>query len=247
MCWSGPTGPFLSLSADVCNPTPLVRAAGDDPAMTEHPIFARFYDRLSAGIERGGLAEMRGELLATASGRVLELGAGTGLNLDHYTEAVSELVLCEPDPHMAHRLRERLAREGTRAANASVIEAPAEDLPFDDGSFDCVVAVLVLCTVQDPVRALAETRRVLVEGGRLLFIEHIRSSSRRLAWWQDRLERPWGFFIGGCHPNRSTDQLLAAGGFWIDSMERTRLRRAVPIMRPLIRGVARRPAGVDAG
>ena len=215
--------------------------------MTEHPIFARVYDRMSVGIERGGLAEMRGELLATASGRVLELGAGTGHNLEHYTEAVTELVLCEPDPHMARRLRERLDREGTRAANVSVNEAPAEELPFDDGSFDAVVAVLVLCTVEDPVRTLVETRRVLVEGGRLLFIEHIRSSSPRLAWWQDRLERPWGFFVGGCHPNRATDQLLAAAGFWIDSMERTRMPRTAPIVRPLIRGVARRPAGVDTG
>src|SRR5690349_995186 len=157
---SAPTGPFLSLSADVCNPTPLVRAAGDDHAVTEHPIFACVYDRMSVGIERGGLAEMRGELLATASGRVLELGAGTGHNLEYYTEAVTELVLCEPDPHMARRLRERLDREGTRAANVFVIEAPAEDLPFDDGSFDAIVAVLVLCTVEDPVRALVETRRV---------------------------------------------------------------------------------------
>jgi ubiquinone/menaquinone biosynthesis C-methylase UbiE len=214
--------------------------------VTEHPIFARLYDRMTAGIERGGLADMRAELLATASGRVLELGAGTGLNLAHYTKAVTELVLCEPDPHMARRLRDRLARDGTGAANASVIEAPAEDLPFDDGNFDVVVATLVLCTVEDPDRAVAEARRVLVEGGRLLFIEHIRSSSRRLAWWQDRLERPWGFVAGGCHPNRATDQLLAGGGLWIDWLERTRLPRTAPIIRPLIRGVARRPAGVDA-
>src|SRR5262245_36263422 len=140
--------------------------------MTERPIFARFYDRMSAGIERGGLAGMRRELITTASGRVIELGAGTGRNLEYYTDAVTELVLCEPDAHMAERLRERLAREGTGAGSPSVIQAPAEDLPFDDGSVDVVVATLVLCTVEDPARALAETRRVLVEDGRLLFIEH---------------------------------------------------------------------------
>jgi ubiquinone/menaquinone biosynthesis C-methylase UbiE len=212
--------------------------------MTEHPIFARFYDRMTAGLERGGLAEMRRELLATASGRVIELGAGTGSNLEHYTDAVSELVLCEPDPHMAKRLRDRLIGDGTRAGSPSVIEAPAEDLPFDDGSFDVVVATLVLCTVEDPAKAIAEARRVLVEDGRLLFMEHVRSSSRRLARWQDRLERPWGFFAGGCHPNRATDQLLAGAGFWIDSLERTRMPKTPPIIRPLIRGVARRPAGV---
>lgn len=215
--------------------------------MPGHPIFARFYDRLMDGTERAGLAEMRRALLAEASGRVLELGAGTGLNLEHYTDAVTELVLCEPDPHMARRLRERLVKEGTRAGNASVIEAPAEDLPFDDGSFDAVVATLVFCTVENPLRAIAEARRVLVEGGRLLFLEHVRGSSRRLSWWQDRLERPWGFIAGGCHPNRATDQLLAGAGFWIDSMERDTLPKVPPLARPLIRGVARRPSGVESG
>ena len=214
--------------------------------MTEHPIFARFYDRLMAGTERAGLGEMRGALLAEASGRVLELGGGTGHNLEHYTDAVTELVMAEPDPHMARRLRERLEEEGTAAARPSVIEAPAENLPFDDGSFDTVVSTLVLCTVADPTRAIAETRRVLVEGGRLLYLEHVRSSRRGLARWQDWLERPWGFFAGGCHPNRATDQALAGAGFWIDSLERDRLPKAPPVVRPLIRGVARRPSRPEA-
>jgi ubiquinone/menaquinone biosynthesis C-methylase UbiE len=215
----------------------------NDHPVSEHPIFARLYDRLLASTERAGLGEMRRDLLAGASGRVLELGAGTGANLEHYTDAVTELIMVEPDPHMARRLRERLAAEGTAAGNPSVIETPAEDLPFDDGSFDTVVATLVLCTVQDPQRALAEARRVLVEGGRLLYIEHVRSSRPRLARWQDRLERPWGWFAGGCHPNRPTDQSLAGAGFWVDSLERGTLPKAPPLARPLIRGVARRPSG----
>jgi ubiquinone/menaquinone biosynthesis C-methylase UbiE len=214
--------------------------------MSEHPIFARFYDRLTAGAERAGLGDMRRALLATASGRVLELGAGTGHNLEYYTDAVTELVLAEPDPHMAARLRDRLASDGTPAGRPSVIEAPAEDLPFDDGSFDTVVATLVLCTVQDPARALAEARRVLVEGGRLLYLEHVRSTRPGLARWQDRLQRPWGFFAGGCHPNRATDQLIAGAGFWIDSLERESLPKAPPIVRPVIRGVARRPSVAEA-
>lgn len=215
--------------------------------MSEHPIFARFYDRLTAGTERAGLGEMRRELLASAAGRVLELGAGTGHNLPYYTGAVTDLVMTEPDPHMASRLREKLSAEGTAAGNPSIVVAPAEELPFDDGSFDAVVATLVFCTVQDPVRAIAEARRVLVEGGKLLYLEHVRSTSRRRAWWQDRLERPWGFFAAGCHPNRATDQLLAGAGFWIDSLERTKLPKAPPIVRPVIRGVARRPSGVGSG
>jgi ubiquinone/menaquinone biosynthesis C-methylase UbiE len=214
--------------------------------MAEHPIFARFYDRLLAGTEDAGLAEMRDELLATASGRVLELGAGTGLNLAHYTDAVTELVMTEPDPHMAARLRERLAAEGTAAGRPSVAEAPAEDLPFDDGSFDVVVATLVFCTVEDPGRAVAEARRVLVEDGRLLYLEHVRSSRPGLARWQDWLQRPWGWFAGGCHPNRATDELLAGAGFWIDSIDRDSLPKAPPIVRPLIRGVARRPAAAES-
>ncbi|MFL5908112.1 MAG: class I SAM-dependent methyltransferase [Solirubrobacterales bacterium] len=214
--------------------------------MPEHPIFARFYDRLLAGTERAGLADMRQGLVAEASGRVLELGAGTGHNLEHYTDAVTELVLAEPDPHMAARLRERLAEEGTAAGRPSVIVAPAEDLPFDDGSFDAVVTTLVLCTVENPNRALSEARRVLVEGGRLLYLEHVRSTRPRLARWQDRLERPWGWFAGGCHPNRPTEQSLAGAGFWVDSLERDQLPKAPRIVRPLIRGVARRPSRAES-
>jgi ubiquinone/menaquinone biosynthesis C-methylase UbiE len=207
----------------------------------DHPLFARFYDRLTARMERAGLGAMRGELLRSASGRVLELGAGTGHNLEHYTDAVTELVLAEPDPNMAQRLRERLT-DGTAAQNPSVIDAPAEELPFDDGSFDVVVATLVLCTVEDPARALREARRVLVEGGRLLYLEHVRSARPGLARWQDWLRRPWGRISGGCHPNRATDQLLAGAGFWIDSLERDKLPKAPPLVRPMIRGVAIRPS-----
>jgi ubiquinone/menaquinone biosynthesis C-methylase UbiE len=215
--------------------------------VTEHPIFARFYDRIVAGTERAGLAEMRRKLISSASGRVLELGAGTGHNLEHYTDAVSDLVMTEPDPHMAERLRARVTEHPAAPGRVSVVEAPAEDLPFDDGSFDTVVATLVLCTVEDPDRAIAEARRVLVEGGQFLYLEHIRSSRPGLARWQDRLRRPWGFFSGGCHPNRATDQLISGAGFWIDSMERETLPKAPPIVRPLIRGVARRPSGVGSG
>jgi ubiquinone/menaquinone biosynthesis C-methylase UbiE len=209
--------------------------------MDGHPIFARFYDRMLAKTERTGLAEMRHELLAQASGRTLELGAGTGHNLPHYTDRVSELVLSEPDPHMARQLRERLQRDPPAPSRVEVIEAPAEDLPFDDGSFDTIVSTLVLCTVEDPRRALADARRLLVEGGKFLFLEHVRGESRGLAWWQDRLERPWGFFTGGCHPNRPTEQTLADAGLWIERLDRDRLPASPRIARPLIRGLARRP------
>lgn len=220
-----------------------IRPSRDHATVPDHPLFARCYDRLMESSERGGLREMRRSVLSSASGRVLELGAGTGHNIEHYTDAVTELVLAEPDPHMAKILRERLQRDGTAAGKPFVIESPAEELPFDDGSFDVVVATLVLCTVEDPVRALAEVRRVLVEGGRFLYIEHVRSARRGLARWQDWLERPWGWIAGGCHPNRATDQLLAGAGFFIDSLERDKLPKAPPLVRPVIRGVAVRPGG----
>ena len=213
--------------------------------MPEHPIFARFYDRLTAGSERAGLGEMRRELVSQASGRTLELGAGTGHNLPFYSAAVSELVLAEPDPHMAKRLRAQLDAAPPAPARVEVIEAPAEELPFDDGSFDTVVSTLVLCTVEDPERALREARRVLVEGGSLLFFEHVRSSNRRAAWWQDRFERSWGFFAGGCHPNRPTADNLAAAGFWLERLDQAAIPKAPRIGRPAISGVARRPGRAE--
>jgi SAM-dependent methyltransferase len=236
-----PLSPLSLIFAAGVQSGPGVREGGDDQGMKGHPIFARLYDRIFAQSERSGLTEMRSELLAQASGRTLELGAGTGLNLAHYTDRVSELVLSEPDPHMARLLREGLADSPPVPPRVEVIEAPAEDLPFDDGSFDTVVSTLVLCTVEDPRRVLGEARRVLVEGGTLLFIEHVRSENRRLAWWQDRLERPWGFFVGGCHPNRPTEQTLAGAGLWIERLDRDRFPAAPRIVKPLIRGLARRP------
>jgi SAM-dependent methyltransferase len=228
--------------------THRVRGSRDHPAIAEaaeqapeHPFFARIYERLLAGSEEAGLADMRRSLLSRASGRTLEIGAGTGLDLPHYTGAVTELVLAEPDPHMAERLRERVEGGSFAPGRITVIEAPAEDLPFDDGSFDTVVSALVLCTVTDPGRSLAEARRVLIEGGALLFLEHVRSESHRRAWWQDRLERPWGALMGGCHPNRNTGQALADAGLQIEQLDRTRFPKSPPWMRPLISGVARRP------
>jgi ubiquinone/menaquinone biosynthesis C-methylase UbiE len=204
-------------------------------------IFAALYDRLLSAGERAGMADMRAELLRDASGRTLEIGAGTGLNLRHYTDAVTELVLTEPDPHMARRLRGRLVADPPRPAAVEVVEASAEALPFPDASFDTVVSTLVLCTVDVPDRAVAEIVRVLGPKARLLCVEHVRSpESPRLAAWQDRLERPWGWLAGGCHPNRDTLARLEAAGLQIDDLARDGLPKAPPIVRPVVRGSARR-------
>ena len=197
--------------------------------------FAALYDRGLKATEEAGLRQMRRELLAGARGRVLELGAGTGVNLELYPEAVSEIVAVEPDPHMAKRLRQRSAGPGHEIA---VVEASAERLPFEDASFDVAVATLVLCTIPDPAAALAEAARVLKPGGRLLFVEHVRAEDPGLARWQDRLEGPWRFLADGCHCNRDTVATIGASRFEIEELQRDRLPKTPPIITPLIRGSA---------
>ena len=198
-------------------------------------LFAALYDRGLKSTEEAGLRQMRRELLAGAGGRVVEIGAGTGVNLDLYPAAVESLALVEPDPHMAKRLRAHLA-ESSRAAE--IVAAPAERLPFASGSVDTAVATLVLCTVPDPIAAVAELARVLKPGGQLLFIEHVRAEDPGLARWQDRLEKPWRFFGDGCHCNRDTVATRAASRFELGDVERGALPKAPPIVRPLVRGSA---------
>jgi ubiquinone/menaquinone biosynthesis C-methylase UbiE len=200
-------------------------------------LFAAAYDRSFEATEAAGLRQMRRRLLSDAEGRVLELGAGTGANLDLYPGNVGELVALEPDPHMAKRLR---ATVGASSRQASVSEAGAERLPFEDSSFDTVVSTLVLCTIPDPARALAETARVLRPGGRLLFLEHVRSEDPGIARWQDRLEKPWRFLGDGCHCNRDTVATIAASPLQLGAVDGGELPKAPPIVRPLVRGSARK-------
>lgn len=200
--------------------------------------FSAVYDRGFKATEEAGLRAMRRELLAQARGRVLELGAGTGLNIEHYPAEVEALTLVEPDPHMTKRLREKLTQTG-KAAEISVVEAPGENLPFPDGSFDTVAVTLVLCTVPSPADTLAEVKRVLEPDGQLLFLEHVRAEDPGLARWQDRFERPWRFLGDGCHCNRDTVSAIAAAGFELGDVERGELPKAPSIVKPLVRGTAR--------
>ena len=200
-------------------------------------LFAAGYDAFTGVAERAGLAERRRALLRQARGATLELGAGTGVNIGHYPSEVTELVLTEPDGHMASKLRRRLA---SSAQTAEVVEAPAERLPFEDQRFDTVVGTLVLCTIPDPAGALTEAARVLRPGGRLLFLEHVRAESPRLARWQDRLHKPWFYFGAGCNCNRPTLQTIEASPLQVESVEHSELPRAVPIVKPMIIGTAAR-------
>lgn len=198
-------------------------------------FFAAVYDHLMAGSERAGLAAQRAQALAPARGATLELGAGTGANLEHYPAAVTELVLTEPSEHMARRLRERVAA-GDRPAQ--VVLAPGERLPFEDDHFDTVAGTLVLCTAPDPAAVLREAARVLRPGGQLLFLEHVRADEPGLARWQDRLEGVWGYMAAGCHPNRDTLATIESAGLVVTDVQPGRLPKAPALVRPLISGRA---------
>jgi ubiquinone/menaquinone biosynthesis C-methylase UbiE len=203
-------------------------------------LFARFYDRAMAVSEEAGMTQQRAALLAQARGRVLELGAGTGLNLGHYDpSAVTELVLTEPEEPMLRRLAPRAAAGEPRA---SAVRAIAEELPFADASFDTVVSTLTLCTVDDVPAALTEARRLLVPGGRLLFLEHVRSGDARAARRQDRLTPLWRRVAHGCHPNRDTLAAIEAARFEIERVDHGRFPKAPRIVEPLISGVAVKPS-----
>jgi ubiquinone/menaquinone biosynthesis C-methylase UbiE len=200
--------------------------------------FAAGYDRFSARSEDAGFHDIRRETLAPASGRTLEIGAGTGANHDLYPAAVTELVLTEPFGPMASRLREKV---GGMTIPVEVLEAAGDRLPLPDNSFDTVALTLVLCTADDPGRVLAEVARVLKPGGHFLFAEHVRSADPGLAAWQDRLHGPWWVFGHGCHCNRDTLATLEASPLEIERVEEGKLPAAPPLVRPLISGAARLP------
>jgi ubiquinone/menaquinone biosynthesis C-methylase UbiE len=205
---------------------------------TSNSTWSRFaamtYDPFLALGEHRGMREQRRRLLRRARGTVLEIGAGTGLNLAHYPGDVDELILSEPADPMARRLEARLRRSDVRGA---VLHAGAEALPVATGSVDTVVSTMVLCTVPDPEAAVEEIRRVLRPGGRLLFCEHVRSDSNRLSRWQERLAGPWQAFADGCRCNQETLGLIERA-LRIEQLERQEWRGMPPLVRPLILGEA---------
>jgi len=202
-------------------------------SLGEH-IFARIYDRFSAQAEKTTFSAHREALLAGAEGDVVEVGAGTGANLSHYGDGVATLTITEPSRPMIKRLERKL---GESPHEAKVLRAPAEDLPFESDSFDTVVATLVLCSVDDQPRALKELRRVLRPGGRLLFMEHVRSEEPKLARLQDRMN--WlNNLVVHCDCNRPTLDSIEAAGFSIKQLERGTIEKAPPFARPLVVGLA---------
>lgn len=201
--------------------------------MADHRLFAAAYDRLMAPIERGGLGDRRRRLLARACGRVLEIGAGTGVNLALYPPTVTSVVALEPDAAM----RRRLVGRASTAPVPVEIHGGALPSAFADGAFDTVVLTLVLCTVPDQARTLAEARRVLRHDGTLLFLEHVRGTG-----WTARAQRGvdpvWRRLAAGCHPARDTVGAVRSAGFAIDDLEHFRMPNAPLFVRPAVVGVA---------
>lgn len=207
-------------------------------------FMAAIYDRFMLETERACLAEWRATLLRDADGDVLEIGAGTGANLEHYpARGIRSLTLTEPDAAM----RRRLARKHKRSRAPSIREAKtsgatAADLPFQDQSFDTVVSTLVLCSVPNLERALTEVHRVLRPGGQLLFLEHVGAKNNRTrAMMQRALEPAWKQVAGGCHLTRDTERAIERAGLLPIEPTRESMRRALPIIRPTVRGRAVRP------
>ena len=204
-----------------------------------HPIFARLF---AWGISNAPeeQTEHRRRMLAGLSGRVIEVGAGNGINFPLYPAQVSEVVAVEPEAYLRRR-----AEEAATAADrhVTVVDGVADSLPAEDASFDAGIASLVLCSVPTQERALAELRRVIRPGGELRFYEHVRAHDAGHARIQDRTNRWWPRFSGGCHPNRDTPAAIEAAGFRIEQCDRFKFKPMVGMkaIEPHVIGVARRP------
>jgi len=199
----------------------------------EHPLYAAVYDRLCAGAEAAGLAERRAALLAGATGRVLEVGGGTGHNLKWYAAADSVVVL-EPDAAMCRRLQPRL---GDCPAPVTLVQAGIDEADLQDASFDTVVCTLVLCTVPDLDRAMVRIRRLLAPGGRLLFLEHTAAPG---GWGlvQRALDPLWHRAVPGCHLHRDPISAIRRSGLMVAGYDRIDLPLVPGLLRAGVVGTA---------
>jgi ubiquinone/menaquinone biosynthesis C-methylase UbiE len=211
-------------------------------ARRDHPLFARWYPRMAASLEERGLAGQRALLLSGLDGRVLEIGCGHGANFPHYPPEVTELVAVEPEEGLRDLAREQAERIDLQV---TVVDGRAESLPVESGSFDAVVSTLVLCSVQDQAKTLAETHRVLKPGGHLVCFEHVGSANRAIRLGERAFDAViWSHAFGGCHTSRDTRAAIAAAGFDVRDLEPQRFP-GLPFplsVSPHLIGAARKPA-----
>ena len=203
-----------------------------------HPIFARLFDRLVRKADPQQ-ADHRRELLAGLSGRVIEVGAGNGINFANYPTEVTEVVAVEPEAYLRDKATEAAA---SAPVPVTVVDGLADALPAEDAQFDAEVTSLVLCSVPDKQRALAEIARVLKPGGELRFYEHVLSQDAKVARLQNRIEPVWRFCGGGCHPNRDTPTAIEAAGFTMESCRRFPFKPGpfMTVVEPHVIGTASR-------
>ncbi|MCB1852558.1 MAG: methyltransferase domain-containing protein [Gammaproteobacteria bacterium] len=200
-------------------------------------FMSKFYDASMRSMEKASLADWRRELLAGVRGDVLEIGSGTGVNLEYYTDRVNSVTLTEPDRHMCDILRTRL--HGLDDDRFSMEQTAVHDLPFEDDRFDAAVVTLVLCSVDDQQRALAEIRRVLKPGGRIYFIEHVLAEHEpRLIKWQKLFQPVWVCACGSCHLTRDTGRQIAEAGFKFERLDHRMSGGCPAVVAPCISGIA---------
>jgi ubiquinone/menaquinone biosynthesis C-methylase UbiE len=211
----------------------------DRATSVRHPVFARVYERVAAAAEKAGASAHRDALLAGLSGRVVELGAGTGLNFGHYPNTVDEVVAVEPERYL-HAKAAQAAADAT--VRVTLVDGTANAIPLPDASVDAAVASLVLCSVPDQLSALAELRRVVRPGGDMFVEAQLAAENPRWSRLQQRLDPVWSWFAGGCHVTRHTEEAISAAGFDIESCERFLFQpgAAAKLAAPHILGRARR-------
>ncbi len=188
--------------------------------LVRHPLFARVYARLAPAMDRAGLADRRRRLLTGLTGRVVEIGSGSGLNFAHYPAEVAGVLAVEPEPSL---LRYAVRNAARAPVPVALVDGTAEHVPGADAAFDAAVVCLVLCSVPDQRAALAELHRVIRPGGQLRFLEHVRADGRGLRGLQRVLDKTvWPALVGGCHLSRDTLTGIEAAGFAVNRLERFR-------------------------
>lgn len=200
-------------------------------------LLAKFYDHIMADAEKKCLQDWRKSLLKNLSGKVLELGCGTGANLEFYPATIKHLVVAEPCRYMQQQLKTKLARY--KHLDVAILDYDGSTIPMPNDTFDAVISTLVLCSVSNPLQTLSEIYRVLKPQAKLVFIEHIASVNNPKRFkWQKRLEPFWKIIGCGCHLTRHTEQTIIQAGFQLQEVTRESMRGVPAIVRPSIRGIA---------